>query len=384
MTSRLACGLCAGLLACPVSLACTIFVATEGDTTLVGNNEDFYPPGPTIWVRPATESRYGWIGFGFERNYPRYPQGGVNEHGLFFDWASLPKKRDDVRFPSDRPFFNTYSPVKMLEECATVAEAIALYSSYNERIFRRSHIIIADKYGDSAIIEWGKDQLAIIPGTGSYQLLTNFNITDPQLAGGYPCRRYTIADRMLAQGDVSVERFVSILKAVHQRGRYRTQYSNIYDLKNGVIYVYHEHYYYEHIAMTVADETARHAHCYELPSLFARMEMLLPADGETTTSTTVTFQWKGLGREYLLYCWTDPGFVGCTPVTVRSPGLVGDCGASPTTAPSMSSSGTAAKHEMAATIESLEPNTQYYWKLVAKGSQGIDCESVVKTFTTGQ
>ena len=87
------------------------------------------------------------------------PKAAVNEQGLFFDWASLPKKRDDVRFPSDKRFFNTYSPVKMLEECATVAEAIELYSRHNERIFRRSHIIIADKYGDSAIIEWGKDKL---------------------------------------------------------------------------------------------------------------------------------------------------------------------------------------------------------------------------------
>jgi len=39
---------------------------------------------------------------------------------------------------------------------------------------------------------------------------------------------------------------------------------------------------------------------------------------------------------------------------------------------------------MAATIELLEPNTHSYWKLVAKGSQGIDCESVVKTFGTGE
>jgi len=383
MISRFVCVLFAGLLVCPISLACTIFVAQEGNATLVGNNEDFYPPGPTIWVRPATKGKYGWIGFGFEKDYPRYPQGGVNEQGLFFDWASLPKKRD-VRFPSDRPFFNTYSPVKMLEQCATVAEAIALYSSYNERIFRRSHIIIADKHGDSAIIEWGKDELAIIPGTGRYQLLTNFNITDPELAGGFPCRRYTIADRMLAQGDVSVERFAAILKAVHQRGRYRTQYSNIYDLKNGMIYVYHEHYYYEHIAIAIADETARHAHCYELPSLFAKMEMLLPANGQTTTSTNVTFRWKALPREYLLYCSTDPGFAGCTPVRVAAPSSATGGGASPTTAPSMSSPDVAARCEMAATIESLEPNTQYYWKLVAKGSQGIDCESVVKTFTTGE
>ena len=189
---------------------------------------------------------------------------------------------------------------------------------------------------------------------------------------------------MLTQGDVSIEHFVSILKAVHQRGRYRTQYSNIYDLPNGVIYVYHEHYYYECVAINIADELARPAHCYELPSLFAKMEMLFPADGETTTSTAVTFRWKGSAREYLLCCSADPGFVECIPVKVRSPSTLTGDGASPTTAPGTSPIDVAARTEMAATIQSLEPNRQYYWKIIAKGSQGIDCESVVKTFTTGQ
>ena len=54
------------------------------------------------------------------------------------------------------------------------------------------------------------------------------------------------------------------------------------------------------------------------------------------------------------------------------------------TAPSTSSTDVAVRTEMTATIESLEPNTQYYWKLVAKGSQGIDCESVVRTFVTSE
>ena len=54
------------------------------------------------------------------------------------------------------------------------------------------------------------------------------------------------------------------------------------------------------------------------------------------------------------------------------------------TVPTTSSIDAAPKTEMGATIESLEPNRRYYWKLVAPGSQGIDCESVVKTFTTGE
>lgn len=368
------------LLGCQLSVACTIFTATKGDTVLVGNNEDFYPPGPKMWVQPASEGKYGWIGFGFTKDYPRWPQGGVNDQGLFYDWASLPI-REDVRFPADRPFFQTYSAVKMLEECATVDEAIALYQEYSARALIRAHIIVADKHGASAIIEWGKDDLAVIRKTGDYQLVTNFNITDPRLAGGYPCRRYNTADRMLSQGDVSVAHFASILRAVHQRGRFHTQYSNVYDLSKGVIYVYHEHYFYEHIKIDVEEELKKGSHCYELPSLFAKLALLEPVNDEKVASTSVTFRWKGGARDYRLYCSTERDFANCTPVQVSRAGWKSEQLAASDGQQTTTTLGHEPKpEEMSSTVESLSPGTTYYWKIVAKGQQGFDCESTVKTF----
>jgi len=35
------------------------------------------------------------------------------------------------------------------------------------------------------------------------------------------------------------------------------------------------------------------------------------------------------------------------------------------------------------TVENLQPDTLYYWKVVAVGTEGINSESTVQTFTTG-
>lgn len=109
--------------------------------------------------------------------------------GIFFDWAALPA-RSDVIFPADKPYFNCYAPVKIMEECATVEDAIALYQEYNEPVFTRAHIMWVDRSGNSAIIEWGENDLLIIRKEGYSQVMTNFNITDPDLACWYPCWRY--------------------------------------------------------------------------------------------------------------------------------------------------------------------------------------------------
>jgi len=51
-----------------------------------------------VWFFPSTEGKYSSAFFGCGNGYP---QGGVNDHGLFFDWALLPL-RPDIVFPRDK------------------------------------------------------------------------------------------------------------------------------------------------------------------------------------------------------------------------------------------------------------------------------------------
>ena len=64
---------------------CTIFHAYDGEIALGGNNEDWEDPNTIMWLEPPAEGAYGRAYFGFLN---RWPQGGVNDQGLFFDGAA--------------------------------------------------------------------------------------------------------------------------------------------------------------------------------------------------------------------------------------------------------------------------------------------------------
>ena len=65
--------------------ACTIFMGTTGDLTLVGNNEDWSDTETKVWFLVAEEGKYGRVYFGFNNGWA---QGGMNDQGLFFDWVA--------------------------------------------------------------------------------------------------------------------------------------------------------------------------------------------------------------------------------------------------------------------------------------------------------
>ena len=74
----------------PSIYACTAFMMSDGENVLVGNNEDSKIPYTRVWFIPAENGRFGRVYFGYD-NW--YPQGGMNDRGLFFDYFSVPKLR---------------------------------------------------------------------------------------------------------------------------------------------------------------------------------------------------------------------------------------------------------------------------------------------------
>jgi len=63
-------------------IPCTVFFATDGIVVLGGNNEDWSDPNTMFWFIPSNSGKYGWLKFGFGSGYP---QGGMNDQGLFWD-----------------------------------------------------------------------------------------------------------------------------------------------------------------------------------------------------------------------------------------------------------------------------------------------------------
>ncbi len=246
---------------------CTVFTASIGDTVLFGNNEDWPDTDTRVWFLPATETEYGGVYFGFS---DLYAQGGMNDQGLCFDANAIPETRMK---PHPEKLLILNFGRRILQQCATVEEAIQILERYDLSGLGKAQFLFADKTGDSmAVCPGPHGEIEVVRKEGIYQVTTNFNVLDPWL-GGYPCWRYNAAVGMLRkienEDDLTVEYFASILKAVYQR---HTTYSTIYDPVNRVVYVYNQHNFDEAVVLNLEDELEKGYHAYRIPLLFPQKQ----------------------------------------------------------------------------------------------------------------
>jgi len=241
--------------------SCTGFCVSQGDVVLVGNNEDWKNPSTKVWYEPVEKGKYGRLYFGFD-NF--YPQGGMNEKGLVFDgFATAPHK---VTKSLNKPTFGGNLMDKVMSECATVEEALRIFDKYNLQFMERAMFFIADEHGDSAIIEGDE----IIRKKGKYQVITNFYQSEVK-PERITCGRYKIADAMLKEADeVSIDLCKRVLAATHAEGSHPTLYSNIYDVRRKVVYLYHFHNFLNEVKIDLAEELKKGKRRLDLPVLFPR------------------------------------------------------------------------------------------------------------------
>lgn len=243
---------------------CTVFYAASGDLALAGNNEDSFNPLTRAWFIPASDGRYGRVYFGYD---DLSPQGGLNDQGLFFDGLWVPNKA--LVTSAQKPDFPG-GPLAMIDEVmarsATVDEALAFFERYSRPGLETGQLFFGDRAGNSVIIE----EDAIIRKKGPYQIATNFRLSenpDPP----YFCGRYNTADERLSQaGSYSVELFRQILDATHQDHYVQTVYSQVYNLKKGLIYLYLFHDFQNGVVLNLADELAKGPHMVSVASLFPK------------------------------------------------------------------------------------------------------------------
>ena len=256
-------------LGCTSALCCTALCAFEGDIVLVGNNEDFTSIPTKVWIFPREKGKLGRIYFGF-KDIPNIPMGGMNEGGLFFDCFSTPPL--EVKLSKNKEKYKGFLMTKIMEECDTVKKALEMFSKYNLEYMHTHQTFIVDKTGDWAIVEGD----AILRKKSKYQVVTNFYHSQVQNRT-VTCERYKIAVKMLEQcPEVSIDCIRRILSATHLESQpYRnevlnTVYSNIYDLRNGLIYLYHFHDYANEVVINLKEELMMGQHSHDIPSLFPK------------------------------------------------------------------------------------------------------------------
>jgi hypothetical protein len=228
---------------------------------LVGNNEDDNNPFTRVWFMPGANGKLARMYVGFDN---LWPQGGMNERGLWFDgFATAPiEATRSTGKPDPPPYFLD----KVMSECGTVQDVINVFDRYNLSFLRKAVLMYADASGESVIIEPD----AMIRKKGRYQVQTNFHQSLPKPE--YECARFRVANRMLQEAvdDISVDLSRRILAAAHSETEYPTVYSNVYDLKRRVMYLYLFHNHENVVTLDLAAELKKGTRVLEMAALFPR------------------------------------------------------------------------------------------------------------------
>jgi len=272
--------------------ACTGFTATYGETTLVGNNNDWWDPDIHVKIHPPKDGKHGTIIVESKYALPWDPDninkcGGMNDQGLFYEkFNNYPMK-----LPIKSFYKRVYRPIFELENycldhCSTVDEVIEIFQKYNLMFMSPYQSFFVDKNGDAVIIEGDE----FIYKNGKYQVVTNFlqSVTAPD---DITCRRYKTAVSMLENmSTLSVEYFTSILDAVHiDFVGCCTQDSQVYDLTHGKVYFYFSHLYDKCIVFNLTEEFQLGEHSYYVPTLFEPAMNIAP---KTPAQPTISKQRK--------------------------------------------------------------------------------------------
>ena len=406
--------------------ASTAFTAAKGMKVLAGRNGDSGNLNIRMRVLPASAGKFGRVFLGADGGQgvgSFYNTTGMNDQGLWYGATSLYDGnafpvRNDIKNYYNKPTLDYDLVQYVMEICSTVDEVIGYFTQYYYPVWNGHHLFV-DRNGDSVIIEFGEKDVVFIRRNGDHQVMTNFPNADTLNARWYNCWRYRTADCMLSEcQDISTEFFRSVCDAVHQGGKNPTSLSTVYDVTTGDLYVYYFHNYEEALVFNLYDELAKGEQYYSLPDYFRQTEANYPVRGELVSPASVTFSWNGDAQGYDLYYSTDPKFTRATPIRTSTPvvparssmGFFVSCigavvlwvgierrkrifvllsgvvmiisFASCTLENVVESPFAPSSIEHHVTVGNLQPNTQYYWKVVAQEPGDVRSQSSVQSFRT--
>lgn len=275
MTARLMTIAIVLVLAAQTAAPCTLVYSAAGDSPLAASNLDCRNVFPRIWFVPASPDQHGRYCFGTDAD-ERIAEGGMNDQGLFIGVNALAEDTGWERNPNLpdweewEGWYEAGVPDGILAKCSTVDEALAVFSRYNLLTLAHVKFLLADRAGDSAIVEWSRGELRVVRrGDADHQVSTNF-VTSDFAADEAPCARYRIADRLLSEADdaVTVTTLRGLLSATHMEFQTPTVLSSIFDLATGDIHVYYFHDFEQVATFNLARELERGRHGFLLADLF--------------------------------------------------------------------------------------------------------------------
>lgn len=162
----------------------------------------------------------------------RFPPDGVNEHGLVMGLANVTPQPYNPD-PAKATIHFCLWVRKVLDECRTVDEAVALTRRYNIQSsgsFLDVHAMVGDAEGNSLILEPAAGEMKAIRGQGPFQVMTNSPVFDvPLPVQREQCPRFRLIYDELeaAGGQVGADGCWGILRRV---GNVWTEWSAVYGI----------------------------------------------------------------------------------------------------------------------------------------------------------
>ncbi len=243
------------LLVSQTVFPCLIFVFTQGSHVLVGNHEDWTARDARVRFVPATGKLLGAVVFDFESE--GLIQGGMNTAGLFFDGTATPFTPLD--FSAKEDFKGKDFWLTLLQSASTVQEAVAFVQKYKVPELEKVHLLFADRSGQSVIVGAYDGTLTLTWKTVFYQVLSNFNIVDPEFGGEQPCPRFATATKILT-GNITEQREAAKLVLQQTTQGELTVYSTLFDLTEGTVEVFYIGNFSKSIILNLRNELALGPH----------------------------------------------------------------------------------------------------------------------------
>lgn len=168
---------------------------------------------------------------------PLLPFDGMNDAGVAIGMMAVPHVQPP--FDPSRRSLNDLAIMRLvLDRAATTRQAVAFFQSYNIVMNEVPlHYFVADRSGESAVIEFVHDRIEVRYNEGApFQISTNFIQYEvlPNLSGH--CWRYDLACSLLVgrAGTLTMDDARDLLRTVSQTN---TMWSSVYGLATGEIQV---------------------------------------------------------------------------------------------------------------------------------------------------
>jgi hypothetical protein len=244
------------------SFCCSMFKITMHGKTMVGNNEDYWNPNDRIWFEKGQNGEYGAMYVGFD-NF--WPQGGMNQVGLVFDGFA-----EDYKAINDtvgKKALSTNFLKEIMKRCANVYEVKKYLSQYNLTGLESSMFFFVDKSGKYLVAEGD----SLIIGNKESYIVSNFYPSQTKNECDVPLSFYQKGRKYLEnKKDTSISFCSSVMNTMQQEKVWGagTMYTTVYDLKEGIVYLYFFRDYSHVIKFDLNKELAKNNYSLNIPELF--------------------------------------------------------------------------------------------------------------------